>query len=64
MPEIRISQDVYDRANDLALDQGFASLDDFVAYLLETALAEAEAGEAGEMDEDVAERLKGLGYLG
>lgn len=57
--KIKIEKDLYERAAAYAADKKFASVDDFVARLIERELNK----EAQEDDPEVVERLKGLGYI-
>ena len=60
MPKVNVPSELYEQARDLARRAGYASPDEFVVHLLETAVARsADAGP----DEDVLERLRGLGYI-
>ncbi len=60
MAKITIDSPVYDRLKKISDQAGYASPDEFIVHVLEKELSILEA--AGS-DEDVTERLKGLGYL-
>lgn len=62
MAKIKIDRDLLRRAEQFALEKGYASAQELVTHLLELALQEHEQQE--EQDKEaVEERLKGLGYL-
>lgn len=61
MAKIKLDNDLYKRAESMALLVGYSSLDEFVVHLLEKALRDVE--DQGEVDKSVEERLRGLGYL-
>lgn len=60
MAKIKIDSHLYDRIKKISDQVGYASPDEFIVHVLEKELSILEA--AGS-DEDVTERLKGLGYL-
>ena len=60
MAKIKIDSNLYDRLKKISDQAGYASPDEFIVHVLEKELSVLEA--AGD-DEDVTERLKGLGYL-
>ncbi len=62
MAKIKIEKDLYQAAEQYALEKGYASVQELVTHLLERALT----GQAEQDDQDqraVEDRLKGLGYL-
>ncbi len=62
MAKIKIDKDLHQRAEQYALQRGYASVQELVTHLLEQALRDHEQQE--ELDQKaVEERLKGLGYL-
>ncbi len=60
MAKIKIDSHLYDRLKKISDQAGYAAPDEFFVHVLEKELSVLEA--AGS-DEDVTERLKGLGYL-
>ncbi len=60
MAKIRLDSHLYDRVKKIADSAGYASPDEFVVHLIEKELAVLESAET---DEEVTDRLRGLGYL-
>ena len=60
MAKIKIDANLYDRLKKIADQAGYASPDEFIIHVLEKELSVLES--AGS-NEEVTERLKGLGYL-
>ena len=60
MTKIKIDSGLYDRISRVAEQAGYGSADEFIVHVLEKELSVLEA--AG-TDEQVTERLKGLGYI-
>ncbi len=60
MPKVNVPSELYEKARELARRAGYASADEFVIHLLETAVA--RSGET-DQDADVLKRLRGLGYI-
>lgn len=60
-PRIRISRPLFEKAADLAKARGYASVDEFVAHLLEQEITTQQ--EADTDQHEVEERLRGLGYI-
>ncbi len=60
MAKVKLDNDLYNRAREHAEQAGYSSLDEFVAHCIEQALSQAGGNE---VDKDVADRLKGLGYI-
>lgn len=58
--KVKIERDLYDRLRKVADVAGYATTDEFVEHVLEKEMLHFE--DAGS-DEDVRERLKGLGYI-
>ena len=58
--KIKLESDLYERVKKVAGVAGYASADEFIVHMIEKELAVLE-DEA--TDEDVTERLRGLGYL-
>ncbi len=60
MPKIKLDKELYKEVKQYAEDSGYSSADEFVAHLLEQVV---NASDGDDNDEDVMERLKGLGYI-
>ena len=60
MPKIKIDSPLYDRVKKVAELAGYSSPEEFVTHVIEKELSVLES--AGS-DEEVTERLRGLGYL-
>ncbi len=60
MAKIKIDSQLLDRIKKVADRAGYASPDEFVVHVIEKELSVIEAAES---DEQVTERLRGLGYL-
>ena len=60
MAKINLDSHLYDRVKKVAELAGYTSPDEFIVHVLEKELSVLE--DAGS-DEDVTERLRGLGYL-
>jgi hypothetical protein len=58
--KIKLDGQLYERVKKVSELAGYASPDEFIVHVLEKELSVLEA--AGS-DEDVTERLRGLGYL-
>jgi len=59
-PKIRIRRELYDRLAKLATSRGYSSTDEFILHILEKI---AQENDDSLSEEQVRERLKGLGYL-
>ena len=59
--KIKIDKEVYERIEQVAELAGYSSVDEFVMHVLEKEMAQLEDAVS---DEDIKEKLKGLGYLG
>ena len=60
MAKIRIDAGLLERATRAAEVAGYSSVDEFVAHLVEKELARSETDDA---ERQVADRLRGLGYI-
>ena len=58
--KIKLDADLLDRIKKVAEVAGYASHEEFIVHVLEKELAQFE--DAGS-DEDIVEKLKGLGYI-
>jgi predicted DNA-binding protein len=60
MTKIKLDSSLYDRLKQVAEVAGYPSPEDFIIHIIEKELAQIETADT---DEEVVERLKGLGYL-
>ena len=60
MAKIKLDQALYDRIKEVALKAGYAKPEEFIVHIIEKELSILESAES---DEEVTERLRGLGYL-
>ena len=60
MAKIKLDASLYDRVKKISVIAGYASPDEFIVHIIEKELSVLESAET---DEDVTERLRGLGYL-
>ena len=58
--KIKLDKDLIDRAKQIAEVAGYASHEEFITHIIENELAKFE--DAGS-DDDITEKLKGLGYI-
>ncbi len=59
-PRIKLSKELYEKVKRYAAAAGYATPDEFVAHALEKELAPLEDADS---EEEIRQRLKGLGYL-
>jgi len=59
-PKIKLEKSMYDRLSEVAQKAGYSSVDEFVVNILEKELAKFEDAQT---DEQLEERLRGLGYI-
>jgi len=59
-PKIKIEKELLERVKKMAKLSGYASVDEFVAHVLEKELANLD--DAGS-EEDIKKKLEGLGYI-
>ena len=57
MPKLKIEKTLYESVKKYAENLGYSSTDEFVAHLLEQIV------NSEDVDADVRDRLKGLGYI-
>jgi predicted CopG family antitoxin len=57
---IKIEKDLYERAKKVSGLAGYSSVDEFITHLIERELSKLEGAQG---DEEIKERLKGLGYI-
>ena len=60
MAKIKIDSALHDRAKKASEKAGYSSLEEFVTHIIETEVAKHEHSD---VDEKVADQLRGLGYL-
>ncbi|HET6884011.1 MAG TPA: hypothetical protein VFI31_27910 [Pirellulales bacterium] len=60
MPKIKIDDALYDRAKRAAETAGYSSVEEFIAHAIENELQKQNASEA---ESQVADQLRGLGYI-
>ena len=60
MAKIKIDSNLLARAKAAAQEAGYSSVEEFVTHLIEKELAAVEKQDA---DENVADQLRGLGYI-
>lgn len=60
MAKIKIDSNLFDRLKKTAEVAGYSSTEEFVTHIIEKELAKIETDN---VDENVADRLRGLGYI-
>lgn len=60
MAKIKLDPNLYDRVKKVSEVAGYSSPDEFITHIIEKELAKIETSDS---DEDVTERLRGLGYI-
>jgi metal-responsive CopG/Arc/MetJ family transcriptional regulator len=60
MPKIKIEKDLFKKIKKYAEVAGYSSPEEFVAYALEKEVAQLDEAES---DEEIKNKLKGLGYI-
>jgi len=60
MAKIKLDAPLYDRVKKVSEIAGYSSPDEFIVHIIEKELAILESAEN---DQEVTERLRGLGYL-
>jgi len=58
--KIKLEKDLLDRIKTISEAAGYASHEEFIVHIIEKELAQFEDGES---DEDITEKLRGLGYI-
>ncbi|QDU65839.1 hypothetical protein [Engelhardtia mirabilis] len=58
--KIKLEKDLIDRAKRVAEVAGYASAEEFISHIVERELAQFEGDDS---DEDITEKLRGLGYI-
>lgn len=59
-PKIKIEQELYDRVKEFADIAGYASIDEFVAHVLEKEISSTDEVDS---EEEMKNRLRGLDYI-
>jgi len=59
-PKIKIEKELLERVKKMAKLSGYASVDEFVAHVLEKELANLDDASS---EEDIKKKLEGLGYI-
>ena len=60
MPKIKIDKALYERLAAIGEKAGYSSVEEFVTHLIERELAQFDEAQT---DEQIEERLRGLGYI-
>jgi metal-responsive CopG/Arc/MetJ family transcriptional regulator len=60
MPKITIEKELYEQVKKVAEEAGYSSVEEFVTHVIER---EVNPPGADDRDEDMLNRLKGLGYI-
>ena len=60
MPKIKIERELYEEIKKISKNAGYSSVDEFVNHILERTVTPPGGDD---MDEEVLDRLKGLGYI-
>jgi len=64
---VMISEDLYEQLKEIIRETGFASVDDYVGYILRTQVGKNSEKQHGDLSEEdtevVTSRLKALGYI-
>ncbi|HPM24015.1 MAG TPA: hypothetical protein PLP66_08905 [Phycisphaerae bacterium] len=60
MPKIKLDDNLYDRVKKVAQVAGYGSPEEFITHIIEKELGQLEAGDD---EQKVLERLRGLGYI-
>ena len=60
MPKIKINKALHALLLDKAEEKGYSSVDEFATHVLEGAVVDADSNTS---EEEIRERLQGLGYL-
>ena len=60
MAKIKLDTNLYERIKKVAQLAGYSSADEFISHVIEKELSLLESAET---DQEVTDRLKGLGYL-
>lgn len=59
-PAVKVEKELWERIKTCAAASGYSSADEFVRHVLEREVARLEETQS---DEEIARKLKGLGYL-
>ena len=61
--KIKLDPDLYEKSKEMAERRGYASLEEMVAHLLAAEIAKEGTGGSEGDDDQVRDRLSGLGYI-
>lgn len=61
MAKIKLDDNLYDRVKKVAEIGGYSSADEFIVHIIEKELGKLES--SSDDDQEVIDRLRGLGYL-
>jgi len=61
MAKIKIDSKLYDRAKKAAEGTGYSNFEEFITHIIEKEVSQLEA--TPEVDDTVADQLRGLGYI-
>ncbi len=60
MPKIKISKDLHKKLKSVSETAGYSSVDEFVIHVLEREVSSIEDSDS---EEEIKQKLKGLGYI-
>ena len=60
---IKIDDDLLDRARQCANREGYSSIEEFIAHLLEKEIERLNQSDSSADEEEIRKRLQGLGYI-
>ena len=58
--KIKLESDLYERVKKIAETAGYSTPEEFIVHMIEKELALLESAES---DEEITDRLRGLGYI-
>ncbi|MBI5189474.1 MAG: hypothetical protein HZA22_02185 [Nitrospirae bacterium] len=58
--KIKLDSDLVDRAQRFSEEAGYSTVEEFISHIVEKELAKIEDSDS---EEDIKERLRGLGYI-
>jgi hypothetical protein len=61
--KIKLDDDLVERCKQHALEAGYSSVEEFVTHVLERELRSKQQRSQETDEEEIAKRLKGLGYI-
>jgi len=63
MPKIKLDATLYDKANKVAQAAGYSSVDEFITHIINQEFDKLHTDQSNQTDENVVDRLRGLGYI-